>query len=105
MEVIDFHAGPIQPVLAQSTPWPHVARLVVCDKFVMDRWSFSTPKRIGGDHRCHIVVSVSGRVRIAGDAEPTVLCGGELALIPAAAGAVELTPEGSATMLDIYLPD
>ena len=51
------------------------------------------------------MVPVSGRVRIAGDAESTALRGGELALIPAAAGAIELTPEGSATMLDIYLPD
>ena len=42
---------------------------------------------------------------MAGDAEPTALALGETVLIPAAAGAVELQPEGSATLLDIYLPD
>ncbi|MHB8969294.1 MAG: type I phosphomannose isomerase catalytic subunit [Pirellulaceae bacterium] len=105
LEVIDFQGGPVHPVVAQATSWPHVARLVACDKFVVDRWAFSTPQRIGGDHRCHLVVLVSGRVRLAGDIASMPLCGGELALIPAAAGARELSPEGSATLLDIYLPD
>ncbi|MHB0955598.1 MAG: type I phosphomannose isomerase catalytic subunit [Pirellulaceae bacterium] len=105
LDVIDFGSGPIQPVTVQSTPLPHVMRLVTCDKFVIDRWTFSTPKYIGGDRRCHIVAPLSGQVRVAGDAQPAALRRGETVLVPAAAGRIELDPEDSATLLDIYLPD
>jgi mannose-6-phosphate isomerase len=104
LEVIDFRSGPIRPVVAAPTPLPQVERLVACDKFVVDRWCLSTPRRIGGDRRCHIVAPLSGRVRVAGDAVPMALAVGETVLIPAAAGRVELQPEDSATLLDIYLP-
>jgi mannose-6-phosphate isomerase len=102
--VVDFQAGPVQPVTPKPTVLSHVNRLAAGDKFVLDLWSFSTPKRVGGDHRCHIVVPVSGRLRLEGDAVDAPLCAGETVLIPAAAGAVELEPDGVAEMLDIYLP-
>ena len=102
--VVDFHAGPVRPVAPKPTVLSHVNRLIAGDKFVMDRWSFSTPKRIGGDDRCHIVVPVSGRLRLERDAVDAPLRAGQTVLIPAAAGDVELEPDGAVVMLDIYLP-
>jgi mannose-6-phosphate isomerase len=101
---VDFQAGPVRPVSPKPTVLSHVNRLIAGDKFVVDRWSFSTPKRVGGDDRCHIVVPVSGRVRLERDAVEAALGTGQTALIPAAAGDVELEPDGAAVMLDIYLP-
>jgi mannose-6-phosphate isomerase len=102
--VVDFHAGPVRPVTPKATVLSHVNRLIAGDKFVIDRWSFSTPKRVGGDDRCHIVVPVSGRLRLERDAVDAPLYAGQTVLIPAAAGDVEVEPDGAAELLDIYLP-
>jgi len=102
--VVDYQAGPVRPVAPRPTVLSHVSRLIADDKFVMDAWNFATPKRIGGDDRCHIVVPVAGRVRLDPDVVDGPIGVGETVLIPSAAGDVELEPEGAAELLDIYLP-
>ncbi len=105
LAVIDFQGGPCAPCTPRPTSLRHVERLVACDKFVVDRWRFSTSRSLGGDNRCHILVPLSGCVAVERDACPTPLGLGQTMLLPAAAGSVDLAPHGAVTMLDIYLPD
>jgi mannose-6-phosphate isomerase len=105
LDAIDYQAGPARPVTPQSTAAAHVERLIVSDKFVVDRWTFSTPRTVGGDQRCHIVVPVSGCLRLERDAAPSPLGVGQAALVPAAAGPLEIEPAGSVVMLDMYVPE
>ena len=105
LDVIDFHRGPTGPQPPAVTSASCVQPLVACDKFVVDRWRFGSAKSMGGDNRCHILVVLDGAVSMQRDACPDPLRKGETALIPAAAGSVELEANGLATLLDIYLPD
>jgi mannose-6-phosphate isomerase len=78
--------------------------LVDCDKFVLDRLTFSQPQVIGGDERFHLLVPLASAITVGGSqsAEPLKL--GKTCLIPAAARSVELMPADTAVVLDIYLP-
>ncbi len=105
LETIDFQAGPIQRQRPEATERDFVQRLVVCDKFVLDRWQLTTSaERLGGDGRCHLVAVLRGAVRVAGDPATSPLEVGQTMLIPAAAGPTRLTPLEPASLLDIYLP-
>ncbi len=103
LEVIDFQRGPVAPQTPQPTDKPHVSRLVACDKFILDRWTITHADRVGGDDRCHILAVISGSVRLAGFQSAEIMTMGETALLPAA-GSIEVRPDASAVMLDIYLP-
>jgi mannose-6-phosphate isomerase len=104
LEVIDYDHGPVAPQTPEATDRAGVQRLVQCDKFVLDRWQGSAPIKIGGDERFHIVACLSGQVSLTGDASGEPLTLGQTALLPAAAGAVEISPSGEAVLLDMYLP-
>ncbi|HUY34637.1 MAG TPA: type I phosphomannose isomerase catalytic subunit [Pirellulales bacterium] len=104
LEAIDYQYGPAQPQTPQPTDRPHVERMVSCDKFILDRWRINAPRELGGDHRCHLLAVVAGRLRVAGDPDEAPLAAGSTILLPAAAGAVELSPTDPVTLLDAYLP-
>ncbi len=104
LDVIDFELGPVDPVQPQSTVHEHVQRLVACDKFVLDRWVFSSATEIGGDERMHLVAVLEGNLTVDAAFQEEPLAKGSTLLLPAAAGAIRLTPSGSVTLLDIYLP-
>lgn len=104
LEVIDFSFGPAHPQRPIATERPHVERLVECDKFVLDRWTFSSPEMIGGDDRCHLLAVLGGEIEIAGDHDAHRLQKGHTALLPASLGVTELVPHGPAVLLDVYLP-
>jgi mannose-6-phosphate isomerase len=106
--VIDYDRGPIRaieprPILPAGTGQFH-ERLVECDKFILDRWQFDAPQTVGGDNRCHIVVVLEGAVSLAGDPAGSPLILGQTALVPAACGALSITPLGRSTLLDVFLP-
>jgi mannose-6-phosphate isomerase len=104
LDVIDYTAGPV----AASEPRPadrsHVARLIACDKFVLDRWEFDSAQTIGGDDRFHILAVLAGAVRVAGDPTGESLTKGQTMLLPAAAGECELAAASQSVVLDMYLP-
>ncbi len=104
MEVIDFDRPPVEPQEVRSTDRPGVGRLVQCDKFVLDRWQFDSPQAVGGDGRCHVLTVIEGAVTVAADQCPEVLASGSTVFLPAAIGETLLTPQGSAVLLDAYLP-
>ena len=104
LEVIDFDRPPVQPQELRSTDRPGVGRLIQCDKFVLDRWQLDSPQTAGGDGRCHILTVIEGSVTVAADPCSDVLSRGAAVFLPAAIGEVPLTPQGSAVLLDAYLP-
>ncbi|MEO8493649.1 MAG: type I phosphomannose isomerase catalytic subunit [Planctomycetota bacterium] len=104
LEVIDYAAGPVAASEPQPTDRSHVSRLVACDKFVLDRWQFDSPQKIGGDDRFHILAVLAGAVRVSGDRSGEPLTKGQTMLLPAAAGECELTAATQTAILDMYLP-
>jgi mannose-6-phosphate isomerase len=100
LETVDFHRGPLHPQRPQPTDRPQVKRLVECEKFVLDRWGFESPLSAGGDDRCHIIAVLEGAVRIEGDPADSLLPRGGTALLPAALGRVQLSPQGRTVLLD-----
>jgi mannose-6-phosphate isomerase len=104
LEAIDYGLGPAQPQVPQATAEPHVSRLAACDKFILDRWVFDSPKQVGGDDRCYLLAVLEGEVAVQGDAGDGPLGVGGTMLLPAAIGSVRLEPRGPATLLCAYLP-
>jgi mannose-6-phosphate isomerase len=100
LDTIDYGRGPVAPQVPQPTDRPHVERLVACDKFVLDRWSFDAPQRCGGDDRCHIVAVLEGDVTVKGKSYTR----GRSFLIPAACSDAVIEPQGRGVLLDMYLP-
>ena len=104
LDTIDYDRGPVPPQVPQPTGRSGVERLVACDKFVLDRWSFTQPTTAGGDERFHVMSVLDGAARVAGDPTGRLLNTGETVLLPADCGLVAIEPEGWAVMLDMYLP-
>ena len=103
LEVIDYATGPVSPQRPRALE-PGRERLVACDKFVLDRCTLSVPLSIGGDERLHLLAVIEGAVEASGDPAKAPLAVGATAVLPAAAGAIELRPRGEAVVLDITLP-
>jgi mannose-6-phosphate isomerase len=103
-EAIDEHHGPVAAQQPLPTGVPGVERLVASHAFVMDRRRFSEARAIGGDERCHIVAVIEGALHVAGDPAQRPLARGDVMLLPAQLGPVQLQPREPTIMLDIYLP-
>ena len=116
LAVIDYDADPIAPQMPRPTQRPCVERLVTCDKFILDRWSFRSvgsraatagnrehPLTIGGDDRFHILAVLEGEVSLRGDPTGQSLRRGDTALIPASVTA-SIVAEPEAVLLEAYLP-
>jgi len=104
LATIDFDRGPVAMQQPTATGQSGRERLVECDKFVMERSTLDTLQRVGGDDRFHLLLVVEGAVEVADDRAGRPLALGESCLLPAAVGAVELTPVGRCVLLDTYLP-
>ena len=99
LAVTDYSRGPISAAKTQALGNGR-ERLVGCDKFVLDRCTMDNPRQIGGDDRFHLLVVLKGSLQVADE----VVTAGQSCLLPAAAGALEVVPQGRAVLLDIYLP-
>ncbi len=73
---------------AESTERSYVERLVKCDKFVLDRWRFSESADLDIKNRFHLLVVLSGCVRI----EEELLRPGQTLLAPAVCQQLKLMP-------------
>ncbi len=121
LSAIDYKRHSVAPQTPQPTDRPHIERLVVCDKFILDRWRLDAMQTLRLDDRFHIVSVLEGEV-LLGCSAPDVAAGqrpgastsdevsllalvrGQTALLPASLGEVSLAPRQSAALLDIYLP-
>jgi len=100
LEVTNFNRGPVAPQKPGETNQPSREELVDCDKFKLDRLTLAEPQSVGGDNRFHLLVTLEGTVAM----EAETFSRGETCLLPAAAGVIELEPQGRAVVLDICLP-
>lgn len=100
----DYNRGPVTAAQPVASDDPGRERLVDCDKFVLDRCTLTSPRTLGGDQRFHLLVGIEGTAAIEGDPTGDPLSPGQTCLLPAAAEAAQLTPQGRAVVLDIYLP-
>jgi len=98
--VTDFNRGPVPVQQPQPTNDPAVERLVQCEKFVLDRCTFSSSRIFGGDNTCHIIAVIEGRIQVGG----VEVARGQTTLIPADGRQLPLGTEGRAAVLDMYLP-
>lgn len=104
LDTIDYARGPVGPSQPQPTELPGRERLVACDKFILDRCRLDGPITCGGDQRFHIFAGIEGTATLAGAAGELPLARGRTVLAPATCGEVEITPQGRAVALDMYLP-
>ncbi len=106
LNAIDYEIGPVQPQRPRVTTSEGVQReeLVVCDKFVLERWELYSLTTIGGDNRCYLICVIEGQLTIAGDPCDQPLRCGQTALIPACSPAL-LTPRDKTTVLVAWLPE
>jgi mannose-6-phosphate isomerase len=104
LEAIDHGRGPVAPQVPAATGRPDTERLVHCDKFVLERRRAAAPGPLGGDDRCHLIAVLEGAMHVSRDPCGTPLARGDVMLVPADCGPIELHPTAPATLLDVYLP-
>lgn len=107
LKCVDYGQAPCRPV--RPTEEVHgrvrVTPLVECEHFALGRWETTKPFRAGAAGRCRVLVGVGGSavLRHGGREYPMRL--GDVWLLPAEAGACEVVPDGSATILECALPE
>lgn len=106
MQCIDFHRGPVDPVVPQLIPSDggSVEELVRSDYFVIRRHCCAEPFSIPSDDRFHIFMMLSGNAEfLCGDDRRTAERGKTL-LMPANASDLRIVPEGEIILLETFLP-
>jgi mannose-6-phosphate isomerase len=97
LEVIDFAAGPVNPIRgdALKTGW---RTLVDCDKFTF-KSLVGGEATVGGDGHCHLLTVPSGSAQIWVESAEIELGVGETILIPAAMGPLVCTVSDGSCLL------
>ena len=94
-------------------PRPHIQlgksaneTLAACDKFIVNRYHFVEPILAGGNCRAHIIFVIKGQLDVENDPAGIPLRCGHTVVLPAAVGAVKLSPRGEqpVVVLDYYVP-
>ncbi len=116
LDVTDYKRGPVAPQIPQPTAEPCCERLVVGDKFCLDRWRqdpFQASENCWAflsHDRFHIWTVVQGKVQVfeelvARDKQPILeLSIGDSVFVPAACQSLYLRGSLDAVLLDAYLP-
>lgn len=105
LAVTDFDLGPVKPVEPEKLAAPGSERLVRCDKFFFDRHAIVVPLVMRMSGRFRIVSVVDGSVDVPQAHLDRPLRKGDTLVIPAAVETVEFRPHGSATLIEMGLPD
>lgn len=105
LNVTDYQRGPVAPQTPRPLEQPGREELVRCDKFVLERWTVTEATEAGRSDQFHIVLVIEGAATLAGDPSGQPLAAGQSALLPAAAGACQLTPQGKTVLLTMRLPE
>lgn len=104
LATIDYARGPVKPVSPRTLDYPHIERLVACDKFVLDRWHMNTSQTLETDKRFHILAAIEGSVTLKSSEVSLELRRGDTVLVPACCEEVLFNPQENTTLLDMYLP-
>ena len=87
------------PQTPAPTNQPHVSRLVACDKFLLDRWTFDSPRKLPLEDACRLLIVLKGSVSIPGDVSSRPLGKGDTVFLPAVLDEIELLPQSPTVML------
>ncbi len=90
----DFAKGPCHPVTPKRVG--DRDNLVDCEYFTLDHTHSDTPLTVGAAGQCRVVVCIQGSGTVGG--EP--MAQGDVILLPASLGAVEVVPNGSIRLLE-----
>jgi mannose-6-phosphate isomerase len=103
---INYAAGPCRPNRPTTEARGRVARtpLVECPYFDLGRWEASRSFRAGAPGECRILTGIEGQAVIRHGGKDYPLGLGDVWLIPAETGAVEIVPSGNTTILECGLP-
>jgi mannose-6-phosphate isomerase len=103
LAAIDYTATNVQPQQPVPTSDPCIERLVACDKFVLDRLTWSGELNLDLDCRFHILSVLSGDLEMRSDTE-LALTTGQTALLPASLSNASLIAPAKTVALAMYLP-
>ncbi|MBN1911891.1 MAG: class I mannose-6-phosphate isomerase, partial [Pirellulales bacterium] len=104
LEAVNFTLGPAEPLRIASTKENEPTVLVECDEFVLARQTVSSACSVSQPRRFCIVSVLEGSVTLEGDPSGGPLQKGQSALLPAALGPVEVSPEERATLILAMCP-
>lgn len=100
----DFDRGPVSPVtprILEEKPGHRLERLVSCRYFTILRHTAECPVDLPADHRCHILMGLSGSVRVGRGDAPVAIEQGDTALIPSSALPCPLVPVERSQFLEV----
>jgi mannose-6-phosphate isomerase len=101
----DFHSGPVDPVSPRSIsrdPGHAVEELVRSPYFTIVRHAATRPFEILADDRCHVLMTLDGALRVAGQHGERVVGRGQTLLLPARGLPARLEPRPATTFLEVY---
>ncbi len=107
MESIDFHRGPVNPLVPQVQDLGgggRLERLARSSYFAIERLRISGPTDVGRPDRFNILMGLQGTCQIVHGERRVRLEFGETVLLPASVGECRIEPQGNAVVLTCVVP-
>ena len=101
---IDFERGPLDKIVPQLVPGAghRLEEIGNCPFFTIRRHYVSSPVTIDNDDRCHILICLEGQCECRGIDESHALSLGSTVLVPASGFPVQILPQSSAVILEVF---
>jgi mannose-6-phosphate isomerase len=107
MESIDFERGPVNPIAPEAQAIDGSGtreRLARSPYFELERLTIRDATHVGRPDRFTILMNLEGRFDVLQGGRSVALDYGQTVLLPAAAGACQITPHGEAVVLSCIVP-
>lgn len=106
MACTNFHQGPVEPVAGRllSECGAQVEELVRCPYFTIRRHAVQSSTSLSDRDEFRILMTLSGQGRLEASTGGQLISMGTTVLIPACSKAIQIVPEGSLTVLEIFGP-
>lgn len=103
---VDYGQGPCRPArpTAEVRGRPRMTPLAECRYFTLGRWEAGRPFVTGAAGECRVLAGTDGRALIRHRGNEYPIGPGDVWLIPAATGPVEVAPAGPVTILECGIP-
>lgn len=95
----DFSAGPVLPILQVDD------ELFRCEQFVLRRLRGDTRFGVGATDAARVLVCIAGAGDLVHEGRTFAVRTGDVVLLPAVVGACDFQPSGTATLLEVSLPE
>ena len=106
LSCVDYGLGPCRPARPTTEVRGRVMRapLVECDYFTLGRWDTGRPFATGAPGECRVLAGVGGKAVIRHRKAEYPIGLGDVWLLPAEAGPVEVVPDGVVSILECGIP-